>query len=908
MTITRKLILTYILIAILPTIFITLVSLHIMSNRFSEELTRKGTSSLLEAEAFINSYFDEGRKIAVFLANSREVKDHLFSNSIPDYLESFKDFIDIAVVEIFDSDKRLFTRVTRDRKTTHAIFTDPSGTILDKTLDLEKISSFYNDKDGCLCIKVSEPIIDDRTLDVMGAIIISFPFNDSMVRYLKARVKADITLFFIKSGKVISTILDEKGRSLTTFWDGGLSDSFSFDNGQITKNERIASHYYTVSYGRIGDNIEQPIAILSTAINRDSIEASKWNTYRVLVFCSAGVLFIVFIIGFFMARSITGPIKKLLASIRTITRGNLEEEIETNRTDELGILAKGFAHMRDSVRKQITDLSQLNLEIVSKNDKLKEYRLHLEELVRERTSELHSANRSLIEQIKETSKARQVAEKANQAKSEFLANMSHEIRTPLNAVTGFSELLSSSTKDPKQQSYISAIKIAGKSLLTLINDILDLSKIEAGMLDIRNEPVYIKKIFNEIEQIFYEKINYKGLEFKIHMDEDFPACLIMDETRIRQVLVNLVGNAVKFTEKGYISLSAGKKDSGNERIDLFISVEDTGMGIGKKDHHMIFDAFKQLDGSGTRKHSGTGLGLSISKRLVEAMNGRISIKSKENIGSLFEIVLNDIKVGSADELLIVEDQHFDIQSTVFEKNKVLVADNIESNRKLLEEMLRKVNLDVVAVKNGKEALAAIEKDTPDLVLMDIKMPVMDGVAAAKHLKSDPDTEKIPILALTAGLTPTERFGIREKGFDGYLVKPIDTNKLFNELSRYFKYAVKEKIQELINEPDAIDVHKIDSPDELISILENEILLSIQNMEQVMVIGHIEELGHRLHKLGEKHRLEFLIRFSEDLLGYVNVYDVIGIKKKFQELPVFIKILTNLLEESGRLKPREISEN
>lgn len=900
MTITRKLMLTYILIAILPTIFITLVSLHIMSNRFSEELIRKGNTSLVEAEAFINNYFEQGRKIAVFLAHSKEVKEHFFFNSIQDYLETFKDFIDIAVVEIFDHDKKLIKRIYRDRKINDAIFTDPSGIILDQTLDLEKISSFFHYKDG-LCIKVSEPIIDDMTLDVIGAIIISFPFNDSMARHLKARVKADITILFLNSGRIISTILDETGRSINKIWKGGISDSSLLGNERITKNEKIASHYYTISYDLLFDDIEKPIAILSTAINRDSIEASKWNTYSVLLFCSGGVLFIVLIVGFFMARSITAPINKLLASIRTITRGNLGEEIETDRTDELGVLAKGFAHMRDAVRKQITDLSQLNLEIVSKNDKLKKYRLHLEELVKERTLDLHSANRNLMEQVKETSKAMQVAERANQAKSEFLANMSHEIRTPLNAVTGFSELLSSMTKDAKQQSYIAAIKIAGKSLLTLINDILDLSKIEAGMLEIRKEPVYIKRIFHELEQIFHEKINNKGLEFKINIDKGFPPCLILDETRIRQVLVNLVGNAVKFTEKGYISLTAKSRNSGNGKIDLVIFVEDTGMGIGKKDHDMIFEAFKQLDGSGTRKHSGTGLGLSISKRLVEAMNGQISITSRKNIGSLFEIILNDIKVGSADELLIVEDQYFDIENTVFEKNKVLVAENIESNRNLLMELLTKVNLEVMAVENGREALLAIKKCRPDLILMDIKMPVMDGVIAAKQLKSDPDTKKIPILALTAGLTPTERFDIREKGFDGYLVKPIDTNKLFNELSRYFKYVIKDKIQELINAPDTIDIDRIDRPDELIFVLENEILLSIQTMEQVMVMGQIEELGQRLHKLGEEHKIELLTGFSDDLLGYVNVYDVIGIKKKFQELPVFIKLLTNMLEDSGRLK-------
>jgi|GEM_PF-3470833 len=238
--------------------------------------------------------------------------------------------------------------------------------------------------------------------------------------------------------------------------------------------------------------------------------------------------------------------------------------------------------------------------------------------------------------------AKEAADVANRAKSEFLANMSHEIRTPLNAVIGFSDLLSSLISSDKQKSYLSSIKKAGKTLLTLINDILDLSKIEAGRLEIQTEPINPMLIFTELEQIFAVKLAEKSLEFII--DIDLPPTLVLDQTRLRQVLFNLLGNAIKFTEQGYIKLSAHKRSQENDsrKIDLIIAVADTGIGIPKDQQNIIFEYFQQQNGQTTRKYGGTGLGLAISKRLVEMMNGQISVRSEQ--GSVFEITLRDVEV------------------------------------------------------------------------------------------------------------------------------------------------------------------------------------------------------------------------------------------------------------------------
>jgi signal transduction histidine kinase len=409
--------------------------------------------------------------------------------------------------------------------------------------------------------------------------------------------------------------------------------------------------------------------------------------------------------------------------------------------------------------------------------KLKEYQEHLEELVKKRTRELE--------------KSKDAAEAATRAKSEFLACMSHEIRTPMNAIIGFSTLLEPLLTDKVQKSYLNAVQVAGKSLLTLINDILDLSKIEAGRLKIQYEAINPQVIFEEIKQIFVPEVTKKNINFVVDIKKKLSPVLLLDEIRLRQVLFNLIGNAIKFTENGEIKFSIHQIDKEEEhQVDLIISITDTGIGIPEDQHEKIFELFEQQESINTRKYGGTGLGLAITKRLVEMMNGQISVQSTVGEGSVFKIILRDIQVPIIEETeTVAPEQTFNLKTMSFEKVHILVVDDVTFNRLLIKEYLVQVNLDVIEAENGREALIVTEKSHPALILMDIRMPKMDGYEATRKLKENPRTKDIPVIALTASVAPETIQNIMTLGFDGYLSKPVNSHEILKELSRYLKYEI-----------------------------------------------------------------------------------------------------------------------
>ena len=394
---------------------------------------------------------------------------------------------------------------------------------------------------------------------------------------------------------------------------------------------------------------------------------------------------------------------------------------------------------------------------------------------------------------KELNEAMAKANSANQAKSNFLANMSHEIRTPMNAVLGFTEILRKRETDVKKIHYIDNIHTSGQALLNLINDILDLSKIESGKLELECKPVSIASLLREMETIFENKICDKGLVFVVDCAENIPEVVILDEGRIRQILINLLGNAIKFTHVGEITLRVsvpvGKWDV-SRSLNLIFEVSDSGVGIASDQHEKIFGTFQQAQGQKTDQYGGTGLGLAITRRLVEMMDGEITVESQVGKGSLFTVTLAGVEICSAGLLKTSRDNELEQGEIHFENATILIADDIDYNREILSTYLEPYDFKVLYAVNGKETIEQVRKHHPDLVLLDMKMPEMDGYEVAQIIKNDQDLKHISLIAVTASALKQDEDLISEV-CDSYLRKPVSSYELVGVMAEFLPHTVCE---------------------------------------------------------------------------------------------------------------------
>ena len=399
--------------------------------------------------------------------------------------------------------------------------------------------------------------------------------------------------------------------------------------------------------------------------------------------------------------------------------------------------------------------------------------------------------------IEKVDEMRKKAENANRAKSDFLANMSHEIRTPMNAVVGMSELILEESRGRKVYDYARDIKSAALNLLSIINGILDLSKVEAGKMQLVEEPYYLQIFVKDMESLIRVAAAQNGLQLKVNLAEDIPCQLIGDEGRIRQILINILNNAIKFTKKGYVKLEVSGEQTSENYVRLTFIVEDTGIGIREEDIKTIFEAFAQLDMSRNRKKEGTGLGLAITQRLVQLMQGDIQVESEYGKGTKFTIHITQ-KI--ADHRLIrevpmtqEEIENTDTRMFRAPKYKVLVVDDNKINRTVATTMLQLYNFYIDEADSGSVAIELAKENKYDMILMDHMMPEMDGVEAVQHIRTEcgSNGRTAVIVALTANAIQGAREMYLENGFQDFLSKPFERVELHAMLNKWVPDNYKE---------------------------------------------------------------------------------------------------------------------
>ncbi len=509
------------------------------------------------------------------------------------------------------------------------------------------------------------------------------------------------------------------------------------------------------------------------------------------------------------------------------------------------------------------------LKLQAAKQEIRQLNDELEQRVKQRTNELRATNQKLQQEVIQRKKAQLEAEKADRAKSEFLANMSHELRTPLNAILGFTQLmLRSNSLASEHIEKLNIINQSGSHLLTLINEILEMSKIEAGCLTLENKSCDLYQMLTGLKKMLSLKAEAKGLEFKFEQLGEIPQYIETDEIKLRQVLINLLSNAIKFTDRGQIILRVGSKQQQEQNIQLWFEVEDTGSGIAPDELNNLFAPFVQTT-TGIKSHEGTGLGLAISQQYINLMKGKINVSSILGQGTKFDFTIQTRLAEAIIAKPLLPNRVVGLAPHQT-KYRILVVEDQNANRQLLVKLLTIVGFAVKEAVNGQQGVEIWQEWSPHLIFMDMQMPVMDGLSATKLIKSTPQGQETIIIAFTANAFKEQEQQIRVFGCDDFISKPLIEHLLWEKIAQHLQveYVYQELSEELPqSQPETLDL----TPEEF-KVMSSEWITQLHYLASA---ADAKQLDRLIEQIPPKHsNLAQNLQKLIDNFGFEEIVDLV----------------------------------